>query len=52
MRCSPVVLQKEEVEAVEMWSKEQVIENIKKGMKITPDSVLGFDLIINDLSDI
>ena len=52
MRYSPVVMQKEEVEAVEMWSKEQIMENVKKGVKITPDSVAGFDLIVNDLSDI
>ena len=47
-RCikhSEVVWQKEEIDSIEMWSREDVLEKEKAGVKITPDSLFAFKIL-------
>lgn len=37
--------QKEEVEAVEMWTREEIFAKEKSGVKITPDTLVAFRLM-------
>ena len=44
----PLKLQKEEVELVELMTKEEIIERIKKGENFTPDGLMAFEIFVKD----
>jgi hypothetical protein len=35
-------LQEDEVEAIHLWTKEEILKKIEEGEKITPDGILAF----------
>ena len=45
----PIVPQKEEVEQVELWSKEEIQENLRKGTPIITETLIGFNLIADKI---